>query len=185
MSDADLAQVVKRDASGRIADKQSAAALGRLGGLKSGQRQRLAHDAGLSGNASEGPSRRHREHASKLARQEQRRLAAVVGVLRCPIPVACMVTTAADQRAMCDYLYERGMERGDAKLMAQANKMGNDSVANFREAQRLAEILRDAPAKAPEPQRPPEPPKPGTLEAALGQAQHPLQRVGGMYFEGE
>jgi hypothetical protein len=139
---AEALQRVQRDADGRLADPESAAILGRLGGLARAARERrladlprLVQELGLREVSAEAflP---YLADAGEFARAEIERLAQVCGGGECGIGPSSMVQSAALQLAGSRFAFAQGELITGSRLAdaSRANLMSaRDEVA--REAQ--------------------------------------------------
>lgn len=127
--------------AGRVADRQSAAALGRLGGLaKAAQVAKLdalvglgLRDVGLPASALQ-PFLRD---AEDFAEHEIKRLAEIVGGGHCGASPSAMVQSAALQLAASRYLFSLG---GDPAQLKLASMLANDSRQNLLAAHHICAL---------------------------------------------
>ena len=127
---------VRRREHGKLADSASAKALGRLGGRAKAARLRLLSSLGLKPLAVE-----HAFHAYELAgeafvRRHMGTLAAMFDGV-CGEGPASIVQTAAIQLAASRFMYDRGKQAGDAKLLGEASRLGDSSRQNVLAAYEL------------------------------------------------
>lgn len=136
--------VVRRVDGGRLADRESAAALGRLGGIAKAERQRelaevpaLVQGLGLR-DFTAADFKAYLDDAEKLAEHECERLGQVVGGGECGTGPSLIVATAALQIAGSRFEFARGN-------VAAGSKLGNDARQNLLAAHELC--AREAAAR--------------------------------------
>lgn len=135
-----------RRVNGQVADRQSAAELGRLGGLARAAKKarlRALECLGLKPVAGDlaGTLGPFLDDAEEFAQHEVERLAQTVGGGHCGAAPASLVQTAALQLAASRYLYSLGI----LDHLKLASSLGNDSRQNLLAAHELC--AREAKAR--------------------------------------
>lgn len=139
-----LAAPVNRHQNGQIADRESAKALGRKGGLAKANRVRLVDNLGLSTLAEDAAFTPYRRAAEAFVAHHLTELAQLAGG-SVGSAASTMVSTAALQLASSRYCFDLGAKTGDVLLLKTGSSLGNDSRQNLLAAYELA--VRESSAK--------------------------------------
>ncbi len=135
---------LKRDEKGRIADSETARALGAKGGLARTVRARLASALGLIELPDSCEFKPYRGAAEEFVKHHLANLAAQCGGELGPAP-ASIVASAGGQVAASRYLGDKAALSGDPKLFHQSSVLANDSRQNLLAAYELG--VREAQAR--------------------------------------
>ena len=138
------AEQVRRQADGRLADKESAAIIGRRGGLAKAGRIRLIDSLGLSRLAEDNTFSPYKGAAEEFVEHHRGALAAQAGGQLGPAP-STMVASAGLQLAASRWAFDQGAAKNDATLIKLGSSLANDSRQNLLAAYELA--VREAQAR--------------------------------------
>ncbi len=127
---------LRRDARGRIADSETARAMGAKGGLARTVRARLASALGLIDLPDSCDFKPYRSAAEEFVKHHIANLAAQCGGELGPGP-ASIVASAGGQVAASRYLGDKAALSGDPKLFHQSSVLANDSRQNLLAAYEL------------------------------------------------
>jgi hypothetical protein len=137
---------------GRIADSETAKALGRMGGRAKAAKLRLLDGLGLSAVVGETTFGPYIAPAEELIAAQMSNLATQAGGVVGPAP-ASMVASACLQLAASRWAFDRGAEQGDPALMKLGSALADASRQNLLAAFSLA--VREAQARpAPDERKP-------------------------------
>lgn len=140
------ARPVARRQDGKLANSESAKALGRLGGLAKAERVRLVSSLGLQKLAESAALKPYWSAAEEFTAHHTKELAALAGGSLGSGP-SSMVVSAALQLAASRYLFDIGAQTGGPALLKQASALANDSRQNLLAAYELA--VREAQSRKP------------------------------------
>ncbi len=127
---------VNRRSDGTLADSASARELGRIGGQKRALYTRILRQLGLVELAADHEFYPYETAGQEFADAYIVSLASMFDGI-CGEGPASIVKTAGLQLAASRFLYDRGKQSGDAKLLGQASALGNDSRINAGAAYEL------------------------------------------------
>jgi hypothetical protein len=136
---------IARRSNGTVADSEAAKALGRLGGLQRQLLARIIRNLGMVELAADHEFAAYERAGQEFAEHEIKTLAEMYDGI-CGAGPASIVKTAAMQLSASRYLYDKGKQTGDAKLLGQASQLGNDARVNIGSALELQS--REAEARA-------------------------------------
>ena len=145
---ADDVTPVRRRQDGKIADAESAKALGRRGGEAKARRVRLVDSLGLKKIADAATFKPYRDAAEEFVSHHLGELAKSSGGLVGPGP-STMVASAGLQLAASRWAFDRGAAENDAAFIKLGSALANDSRQNLLAAYELA--VREATARAAQP----------------------------------
>ena len=129
---------------GKIADSETARALGQKGGLTKARRVRLVDSLGLKKIAGDATFKPYRDAAEEFVSHHLGELAKSAGGSVGPGP-STMVASAGLQLAASRWAFDRGAEENDAALIKLGSSLANDSRQNLLAAYELA--VREAQAR--------------------------------------
>lgn len=136
---------IERDASGRLIGSEAARLLGSRGGRAQRERRGLLSALGLAELADDHAFARYRRAGDGFVAEHLAELAKQAGGEVGPGP-ASIVCSAGMQLAASRFLFDRGAESGDAKMLGQASQLADASRQNLLAAYELA--VREARARA-------------------------------------
>lgn len=138
---------IERRSDGTVADKASAKALGRKGGLRRAENARMLAGLGVKKPPKSSPLAPYFAEAERALRAQIEALALQAGGHVGP-DAASALSTAVMQKAVECWLYDAGAQQGDLDLFKQARAFGDASRQNMLGARELAvrgaEARRDA-----------------------------------------
>jgi hypothetical protein len=140
------ARPVRRRQDGKLADVESAKALGRLGGEAKARRVRLVDSLGLSKVVEQTTFGPYRAAAEEFVAHHRVALAHQAGGELGPAP-STMVASAGLQLAASRWAFDQGAAQNDAALIKLGSALANDSRQNLLAAYELA--TREAQARSP------------------------------------
>ncbi len=135
---------LKRHQDGRIADRETAKALGRKGGFARAHKARLVAGLGLGELAADAAFRPFQLAAEEFMKQHVATLAMQAGGECGPAP-STMIASAALQLAASRFLFERGATTGEVSTLKAASSLADASRQNLLAAYELA--TREASAR--------------------------------------
>ncbi len=135
---------LRRDDKGRIADSETARAMGAKGGLARTHRARLASALGLVELADDCEFKPYRALGDEFVKHHLANLAAQCGGELGPAP-SSIVVSAGLQKAASIFLGDKAAQSGDPKLFHQMSVLANDSRQNLLAAYELG--IREAQAR--------------------------------------
>ncbi len=141
---ADETVPLRRDEKGRIADSETARAMGARGGLAKTHRARLASALGLADLAEDCEFKPYKALGEEFVRHQLANLAAQCGGELGPAP-SSIVVSAGLQKAASIFLADKAAKTGDPKLFHQMSVLANDSRQNLLAAYELG--IREAQAR--------------------------------------
>lgn len=151
----------ERDAGGRF--QKGASSVQAAGGRGKRQKLALATRMGLGDLMPNPDFAPFHRAAQAFAAAERKRLREPVAGGQSSPAMDAVVSSAAWQKAVSEYLYEKAAQTGDVDTMTKASRMANDSRQNLLAAHHLAELAaksaQNGPAPIllmPEPSNPPE-----------------------------
>jgi hypothetical protein len=127
---------VRRHANGKLADKASAAELGRLGGLAKAERTRLLSSLGLVSLSVNDAFYAYENAGEAFAEKHMQTLADMFDG-KCGEGPMSIVKTAGIQLAASRFFYDLGKQTGDAKMLGEASRLGDASRQNILAAYEL------------------------------------------------
>jgi hypothetical protein len=130
---------------GKIADSETAKALGRRGGEAKARRVRLVDSLGLKKIADDASFKPYRDAAEEFVSHHLGELAKSAGGLVGPGP-STMVASAGLQLAASRWAFDRGAAENDAAFIKLGSALANDSRQNLLAAFEMA--TREAVARA-------------------------------------
>jgi hypothetical protein len=142
--------VATRDAAGRFVPGTGTTAIARRGGLAAAESRQLAQLLGLWTPPEDHPYAPYARLAREWRDQHLARVAASVGGGSVGPGPASIISTAAMQLGASRWAYDQGAKTGDAALLAQSSRLGNDSKQSLLAAHELA--VRECAARPPDPQ---------------------------------
>ncbi len=134
---------IVRRSNGTFADGESARRAGRKGGQRTQLFSRILRSLGLAELSADHAFYAYEVAGKDFADAYISRLTTMFG--ECGEGPASIVKTAGIQLASSRYLYDQGKLTGDAELLGQASKMGNDHRQNMLASYELA--AREAQAR--------------------------------------
>lgn len=133
-----------RRQDGKIANSETARALGQKGGLTKARRVRLVDSLGLKKIADDATFKPYRDAAEEFVSHHLGELAKSAGGSVGPGP-STMVASAGLQLAASRWAFDRGAEENDAALIKLGSSLANDSRQNLMAAFEMA--VREAQAR--------------------------------------
>ncbi|HSY24909.1 MAG TPA: hypothetical protein VK841_22445 [Polyangiaceae bacterium] len=133
-----------RRKDGKIADSETAKALGKKGGITKARRVRLVDSLGLKKIADDATFKPYRDAAEEFVSHHLAELAKSAGGAVGPGP-STMVASAALQLAASRWAFDKGAEENDAALIKLGSSLANDSRQNLLAAFEMA--TREAAAR--------------------------------------
>lgn len=135
----------ERDASGRLLPGAGTSAIAREGGKARHEARRLAQLLGLTEVEEGHPYYMYHRLARTWRDEHMTTLARDVGGGEVSAGPASIVSTAAIQLAASRYLSDLGAQNGDARMLLDASRLGNESRQNLLAAHELC--AREAAAR--------------------------------------
>ena len=129
-----------RDSSGRFLPGPGTSAIARKGAYAAHEARQLAQLLGLKPLPEDHPHTSYARLAKEWRDDHMAELAATVGGGEVGPGPASVVSTAALQLAASRYLFDLGAERGNAKMLLEASRLGDASRQNLLAAHELVAL---------------------------------------------